>query len=452
MPQPLSDNVLSTLPTQVSASHSSGIDTRRQDQQRNPSVPEWSESASKSPVEDESALEELADDDLSLLDVPDLPKILSQHNKGNHLPNMKVSLPATLISMPLPANFVVADALYPIPPPGPEDGERCLSKYLRLMNSESLNEHIAASKFWKDHKDDTVFLARPDDNMVITIDEVRAQLKHRHIYGETINDPNKQMRTQSLNGSVRKDSNDVLTQVEKLEREIAEMKEKMRKKTLTKGDQASPPPAVSQPSPNVYDVQVKEEQSSPRHLSTIELAPKLHQDTEELLAALGVTGSPKPVTTPNRAYSGLQFSPLHDKSSNDARRSQEPRNGDFKPGPSDSGFLPPPPPPPPPPPHQLPSLSEGMEASPISTDLGDLNSHAVHANGLDSGNGYHITGPDGEVFSPDQPRYEDARGHKRSHNRRDSFSDEDDAPARRQEDDVTPKFKRRQPKVAAAYR
>ena len=451
MSQPSSDNVSSTLPARIPAAHPVENHLRHEDPQRTLSVSMRSETASASPYENELALKEVEDDDLSLLDIPDLPKSITQQNDGSHLPNVVVSPPASLTSMPLPANFVVADALYPIPPPGPEDGERCQSKYLRGQTSKSICEHISASKFWKDHKDDTVFLTRPGDEAVIHIDEARAQLKHRRMYGETNSDLNRQTRSLSQNGNVRKDSSDVLSQVEKLEREIAEMKEKMRKKTLAKAEQTSPSSAVAEPSPSVNLTNVKEEQASPPQSATVEVAPKFNHNTEELLAALGVTGSPKPVTAPNMTYGDLQYSPPPlDRNSNDTPRPQELRNGDHTTYSSISGLLPPPPPPPPS--FQQMSLPDGMDGSPTSTELGDLNGHAVNTNGVDSGNGYYSTGPDGEMLSPDQSRYENARGRKRSHNRRDSSSDEDDVPARRQEDDVTPKLKRRQPKVAAAYR
>ena len=55
--------------------------------------------------------------------------------------------------------------------------------------------------------------------------------------------------------------------------------------------------------------------------------------------------------------------------------------------------------------------------------------------------------------SPTQSRSDSVFSRKRSYEQRvESSSDDDDDSPRRQEEDVTPKHKKRQPKVAAAYR
>jgi len=399
----------------------------------------------KSPQKGDSALEEPEEDDLTSLDVPDLPMGLPQDVDFGHLPNTIVSPPAALISMPLPANFVVADALYPIPPPGPGDDGRCQSKYLRDVTSESLCENIKSSKYWRDHKDDTVFLVRPDDETVRPLDEICAQIKQRHAHGEA---DGRETRSQSRSASVRKDSVDVLTQVEKLEREIAEMKAKMLKKSLAKGELVTTPVAAAEASPIDRYKAVKEERATPPQSVMAERVMKSSQDTEDILAALGVTGSPKPVTVPNGTPNCLQLDSRHEWNAESLQRDHR-TNGLIS---YSSGFGFPPPPPPPPPQLQQPSLPEQMDGSPTSAGFGHLNGYAFNANGVDHGNGYQNTEPIGEILSPDDPRHQHQTSRKRSHNHRDSSSEEEDAPARRQEDDVTPKLKRRQPKVAAAYR
>lgn len=59
---------------------------------------------------------------------------------------------------------------------------------------------------------------------------------------------------------------------------------------------------------------------------------------------------------------------------------------------------------------------------------------------------------DGQAPSPIRRRSENSSSRKRSYDHRDSSSDEDESEGRRQEDDITPKYKRSQPKVAEAYR
>lgn len=70
---------------------------------------------------------------------------------------------------------------------------------------------------------------------------------------------------------------------------------------------------------------------------------------------------------------------------------------------------------------------------------------------FENGNGYGRYPADGQSQSPIKIRSERSVGRKREYDNRDS-SDEDETPRRRQADDVTPKLKRRQPKVDAAYR
>lgn len=72
-------------------------------------------------------------------------------------------------------------------------------------------------------------------------------------------------------------------------------------------------------------------------------------------------------------------------------------------------------------------------------------------NGNGNGHGRYPTDGHTHAQSPVKIRSERSVGRKREYDNRDS-SDEDDTPRRRQADDVTPKLKRRQPKVDAAYR
>lgn len=109
------------------------------------------------------------------------------------------------------------------------------------------------------------------------------------------------------------------------------------------------------------------------------------------------------------------------------------------------------PPPPPPLPKRKSSTLDGAQDSPISPEFGHVhNSHAAY--NPDHINGYNGFPADGKLYSPVKIRSERVVVRKREYDARDSSDDERGKERKRQVDDVTPKLKRRQPKVAAAYR
>ncbi len=389
--------------------------------------------------------------DLGSLDIPDLPKDLSESGKNPLLPNTIVSPSVNLIGMPLPANFIVADALYPIPPPAPESGGRCQSKYLRDVTSDILCENIQVSKYWKDHKDDTAFYDRPDVDNIISVDEIRAQLKERRTNGEVNDESTRQGRSESKGSiALRKDSLDARTRLEQLELEKAETlakiaaKEKLR--ALKRGEQASSPTSAAGGTPNNGQMMIKEEQLTAAPLAISEQAATYQQTTEDVLAALGVTGAPKPVTATNGGYNGSIHSQANGARPGQVRQYGGLQNIDTLSCSPDYG-----PPPPPPPPLWQRSFSNEAGGSPTLAVPGSMNGHAFSTNGAEPGNGYN-SGTHVEIISPNEAPYDQLSIRKRSYNRRDSSSSDGDSPARRQEEEVTPKLKRRQPKVAAAYR
>ena len=103
-------------------------------------------------------------------------------------------------------------------------------------------------------------------------------------------------------------------------------------------------------------------------------------------------------------------------------------------------------PPPPPPPIHSTSWGDGQSDGPSDRGIQGNDTENGEINGNTNGNGQPHTEVDGSVFSPSKLRSE------RSYGRRRESSEESDTPRRRQVDDVTPRHKRRQPKVAAAYR
>ena len=109
-------------------------------------------------------------------------------------------------------------------------------------------------------------------------------------------------------------------------------------------------------------------------------------------------------------------------------------------------------PPPPPPPLRKSSTYDGNNESPPSSGSshGHTNGHAIPH--IETENGYRRCSADGHPASPLKLRSERVNVRKRDYDHRDSSEDERENERRRQEDDYTPKLKRRQPKVAEAYR
>lgn len=113
---------------------------------------------------------------------------------------------------------------------------------------------------------------------------------------------------------------------------------------------------------------------------------------------------------------------------------------------------------PPPPPQTLSrqqSFPNGTHGSSHSAGLASVDPFGYNTNGVNQSNGNgNVNGAfsppiDGQSLSPIELRSETSLSRKRH---RDSSSDEEDTPKRRQQDDYTPKIKKRQPKVAEAYK
>lgn len=93
---------------------------------------------------------------------------------------------------------------------------------------------------------------------------------------------------------------------------------------------------------------------------------------------------------------------------------------------------------------------DGLNVSPPSSDSSRDQKPVVHGR-HSSHNGHGRHGSNGHATSPPISRTERSNPRKREFDHRES-SEEPEKERRRQADDVTPKLKRRQPKVAEAYR
>ena len=222
---------------------------------------------------------------MTSLDVPDLPQ--AQTIKP--------------ISYPLPGNSVVADALAPFPSPTFQEQGCCKSKYHSNASLETYLEHFRNSKYWdKEHAEDVVFSDLPADGKVASLEEILAKIRERRARLEPSDVSIRSSRSQSQMAAVNQDSLDVKSTLDRMERELAETKAKLQAK-MDKAISLKPthsstqqPVTLEQPSP--LESEPQELHESPPQSATSEKVNKLEQDTEDVLAALGVTGAPKPVT------------------------------------------------------------------------------------------------------------------------------------------------------------
>lgn len=405
-----------------------------------------SSTQSRSPPQGkETADDEIEEDDLDSLDIPDLPPSQSSF-ASVQLPKTVMAPPIRLICTPLPGNFVVADTLYPIASPAPELKGRCQSKYVGSADIDEEHENVEYSKYWNDHRDDPIFAERPSDDSTMSVDDAIALVRQRYVDGEA-RDRSSKSRSQSRSVSVRRKSVDKYSALTSIEQSIAAEKAKLaaklaeleRKKKLQNGKHASPSQAAAGSLPTDGQAMVKQEQKTPSQTATSRKPLRSDEETEAVLAALGVTGSPKPVDTgPLPPYLGGSPGSLDDNV-NSADTSSQPSNHRSN---VSTPY----------PPLRQNSYTGGAGGSPVSTEPGNINAQSYNANGADYTNGHASYVADGQMQSPIESRSEKSGSQKRSFARRDSSSDEEETPARRQEDDVTPKLKRRQPKVAEAYR
>ncbi|KAA6409499.1 MAG: hypothetical protein FRX48_07053 [Lasallia pustulata] len=416
------------------------------------------------------------EDDLETLDVPDIPG-------RARLPAWR---PAGPVSRPLPADFVMADAIMPIPPPSAEDDGPSLSKYVARENFESLDRNIKDSNHWDDLKDDPMFRPIPDDGAVVPIAEL---ISHRNLH----DDAEEGSDSEREDGELTQESNVMSDDLDSWD-VMNSLEHALNAGGAPANDYHPRGEPSTQPVEQAHLQRQYEEPSS-----EVDTA----RATEERLAALGVTGMPKPVRAParpypppepqtqaspvqdlgsrgrsprridtsvaynrsDRSYSGSgsrprerdpaspQYGMLDDKhvaspvrinSYGNSAHDQERRDMTAIPG--HSGI-----PPPPAIPLLKSSTYDGNNESPPSSGSshGQANGHAKQ--NIETENGYRRYSVDGYPISPIKLRSERVNVRKRDYDHRDSSEDERENERRRQEDDYTPKLKRRQPKVAEAY-
>ncbi|KAF2083287.1 hypothetical protein K490DRAFT_69963 [Saccharata proteae CBS 121410] len=325
--------------------------------------------------------------------------------------------PANQVTRALPSSFEAAEEIGAHPPP-PKIGNRdSVSEYFTCENSHEAFLNVRQTADWDHVKSDCIFYEFSDnDKNVINLEEVVAFRDRPDL---PLDDPEPQ--EEALDPGVDRDGD--WNVMDNLEQALASSEHaSIGHKTMSPRDSAT----GSRPPPNRDQAQ------------------------EDLLAALGVTGSPKPIkpmsvpTSENAEHTSptgfVDHAEIFDQTSNSPR----PRYS--------NGFRSNPPPRPPPPPEPIRSPSpdpwsmNGVERKP-SPARSDRSQHTA------AGSDFHVD--DNDPFSvnaaePPNPRLlrsESSAGRKRSY---DESENQGDA-KHRQEDDYTPRMKRKQPRVAAAY-
>ena len=245
----------------------------------------------KPPIDDAEDVE-LEEDDLFSLDVPDFPPSTAQY--GESL--------VPLVGMPIPANFVVADALFPMDPPAPEANGRCQSKYVRTFQADALSMNIKQSIYWKDHKEDVIFASIPTDGDLVSFDECRSMVReHQKSQEELLREGRSESRSAV---PPRRDVVEAAASLEQLEKALAQAKadiaNREKKQKEKKGVQS---PVEAHRPIKGEEMSVKTEPMSPPQHATIESGAGYENDPEDVLASLGVTGTAKPIGPPTRLVS-----------------------------------------------------------------------------------------------------------------------------------------------------
>lgn len=244
------------------------------------------------PPEPDTANDEFEENNLNMLDIPDLP------SSSHHLTDQKILAGGTsirLIGRPLPANFIVADAISPIDPPRPENDGHCVSKYQCRGSLKNLLQHVKNTDDWDELSKDPIFLTISDESQAISIQHLKS------IYNPQLVDENSQEAESQVDEAMEetkstRNGSDAWDVMDSLEHALNAGRHKGNGSTRSSSSTQSKP----------------------------------HKDTEEVLAALGVTGAPKPVRAPARPYpppsEDQQGHPSRDKLSRSRSRSASRHN------------------------------------------------------------------------------------------------------------------------------
>ncbi|KAL8657343.1 MAG: hypothetical protein Q9226_002017 [Calogaya cf. arnoldii] len=411
---------------------------------RNSSVSMLSMSATPSP-ELVGVTKEEIDDDLSKLDVPDIPVV----TQGSF---------ASLVDRPLPANFVVADALEPFDPPPPENNGRCQSKYTVIDKLSTFTSCIRDTKYWDDIRSDPIFISCSKSSKLIPIERTLSMYRTRREDegyepadledGEWTRDPTttirqegerdlmdrledsllrpcvaKSVEVHGTNSHEQKPRDDALTfprpdrPVQVRSAAQGPLGEHHWKRKIIR---PIPPPPVREDSP----------------LGSPERSPPMRSRTPSMYELNEIYQQEQAAKNGSASITGDMAQAF---TANGNRQNHVPYD-------ASDPFEPPPPP------AHLRKLSsyDGAADGLISAGIpnGQVNGNGHSFSHGSNGNGRSLS--NGQSGSPSRRRSDAVNGFKREPE--EALSDEDNTPKRRQVDDTKSKLKKRAPKVAAAYR
>ncbi|KAL8772677.1 MAG: hypothetical protein Q9209_002338 [Squamulea sp. 1 TL-2023] len=411
---------------------------------RNSSVSMHSMSVTPSPEPVEVTREEY-DDDLSILDVPDIP-VVTQGSFAN------------LVDRPLPANFIVADALEPFEPPPPENNGRCQSKYTVIDKLSTFTTCIKKTKYWDDMKSDPIFSCCSESSILIPMEQILVMYRTRREDEEfePADLEDGEWSRDIMTTTQHEDGRDIINRLENsLARPCVTGSPEVHENTLRerkpledvatdhrpdrlvqgtgamqgpggqyhwkrKSIRSVPPPPVRDESPV----------GSPEHTPPMRSrTPSMY----ELNAIYQQEQGMKPGSSSiigHLAHTSTANGSGQDHVSYDMSDPFEP----------------------PPPPGHLRKLSsyDGAADCPLLAGSANGQVNGIGMSGLHGSNGNGRSYSNGQSDSPNRRRSDAANGRKREPEQ--VLSDEDNTPKRRQADDTKSKLRKRQPRVAAAYR
>ncbi|KAL8844743.1 MAG: hypothetical protein Q9176_000843 [Flavoplaca citrina] len=411
---------------------------------RNSSVSMLSMSVTSSP-EPVEVIKEENDDDLSKLDVPDIPVV----TQGSF---------ASLVDRPLPANFVVADALEPFDPPSAENNGCCQSKYTVIDKLSTFTSCIKETKYWDDMKGDPIFIFRLKSSKLVPIERILATYRNRREEAEhELADLEDGEWTRDTATTVQPERGRDL--MDRLEDSLAEpfkvdsatshrsnsreRKPRDEPSTSCRPERVAPARNVMQRTATEHHWKRKVIRSIPpppvredSPLGSPERTPPMRSRTPSMYELNEIYQQEEAVKTGKDAMTGemtRSFTANGNGSSHVSYDSSDP----FEP---------------PPPPAHLRKLSSYDGAADGGEPLGSPNGQ-VDGNRVSVSTGNNdIIGSysNGQSGSPSRRRSDAVNGCKREPE--EALSDENNTPKRRQADDTKSRLKKRQPKVAAAYR
>ncbi|KAK5200914.1 hypothetical protein LTR16_004439 [Cryomyces antarcticus] len=350
--------------------------------------------------------------------------------------------PAIEVTRALPATYAEAEAqALEKMPPRSGNGDS-VSKYFTNENSHEAFLNVRQTDGWSDVKDDPIFVEFSRKSVLIPLHEVISARNRPDVEPDEYGQEGEEQAMDLDNGDrvkqepAQDDNWNVLDNLEQ---------------ALSSDDYST---GDKQPEPtNVVSVTSAPSATAERKRKFVPVAPIVPPKDgaqEDILAMLGVTGSPKPVyATPGPAY----MPPQQTKGLEDANG----QSFDFQAPPVPvlhaGGYVPPPPP---------PNEQRSPSYDPWKVD------EIPRPNGFDTaadspksqGSQHTLAGSD---FHPDEmngvngDKSEDGKPPallRSESSRKRTFDDGDELESdgkKRQHDDVTPRLRRKQPRVAAAY-